>query len=271
MTEISGGAQLPFYGEVPAENVTSTLENYQPNDEHQQYALDLARTFVETDQTPAGLLLTGAPGNGKTHLAVGIGRAAAERGNRAAFIRFNDGLPSFDAIASIPNAPIGGWWDRIPKLTNSIDVLIVDDVPGSMAPGARGYLQQLVLAYNESGKKLVMTSNQSPTHLVTQISERAKDSIITTDKSTAVAERILQTYKTVEFTGLSYRDRQPKWWDGVEPPVAAPQSTSESQLGADTDITQLFGRVILQIAEAAGVQTTEVERLAEFLVREQNT
>jgi DNA replication protein DnaC len=271
MTEISSGAQLPFYGEVPVENAASALDNYRVTDEQQQYALDLARGFVETDQTPAGLLLTGAAGNGKTHLAVGIARAVAEQGKTAAFVSFDGGLPSFDAISTIPGVPIDGWWDHISRLTESVDLLVIDDVPGTMAPGARGYLQQLVLASHEAGKKMVMTSDQQPSHLVTQIAEQHRDSVITTDKSEAVRERIAQTYQIVEFASGSFRNAQPKWWDDIKRRQYEPRSPGELQAPGSPEFARLVGSILLKIAEATGVSTDETAQLAEILAREQNT
>lgn len=71
-----------------------TLENFQPCP-HTKAALLLARCYVEefgpankllTDNRPAGMLMSGTVGTGKTHLAVGIAKAIARRGFRPLFV-----------------------------------------------------------------------------------------------------------------------------------------------------------------------------------------
>ncbi len=56
---------------IPTENKGNTFENFQAKTSEQTQALILCEKLVENKaQKPAGLILSGAPGNGKTHLAV---------------------------------------------------------------------------------------------------------------------------------------------------------------------------------------------------------
>jgi DNA replication protein DnaC len=270
MSESYGDTQLPFAGNVPAENLNSTLDNYTVTTEHQAYAKALAEAFVDTAQVPAGLLLAGTAGSGKSHLAVGIARRVAERGGSAAFLSFDDDSPNFESIADPPNP--WGWWSSIPELVDRFDVIVIDDMPGDMMAGVRNALRELVLASYNAGKKLVITSNQPTANVVQQIAETPESGSSRTDKAIAVSERMAQFWQTVEFEGESYRATQPKWWEGVQRPITMPRTLDEVavQIRDSRQFPRLLASLLLRIAEALGTEGSEIDELTALLARERN-
>lgn len=277
MAEIQGENQGALLGDLPSDNLNSTLDNYDPSrntyPEEGVYALGLARALVALEPgKPAGLLLTGRPGTGKTHLAVGIGRAIAEQGGRAAFVRFHDrGLE----LSDIPR-PAGniGWEYDLGEMVAAHDVLIFDDVPGEMMPGAQRSLQALAVSSYSQGKRVVMTSNHSAPEIINQLAQPAASEFGASDISAAVRERIRQTWSLVEFRGESFRSGQEKWYKGIERPEDSPTINEAvraagqlEEVQAEETVVRAMAEILLHMAATEGVPQAKRDALQAALDR----
>lgn len=262
-------------GNIPSDNLESTLDNYDPSrntyPEEGVYARNLARALVELETgKPAGLLLTGESGNGKTHLAVGIGRALAERGDKVAFTKFEGN--NWD-LRSIPGGLPGvGWGSDIEGFTEAHDAFIFDDLPGDMAPGWRRALQEITLASYNQGKRVVMTSNQLAPKIIEQLARPGTGELGELDAGPALKERIRQTWNLVEFRGESFRSGQDKWYADVERPADAPTIDQAVRAAAELDKQQRENTLLRALAAAlvpvvvkAGVAQPQVQDLKDAL------
>jgi DNA replication protein DnaC len=254
-----------FVGNVATENATSNLYNYYPANEEGEYAHALAKEIVVLEEG-AGLLLVGAPGNGKSHLAVGIARAVVENGGRAAFIPFRKGGLDFDVLPPYPTNSSNSWQSDAELLVSLFDLIALDDLPGKMSTGTRIFVRQLVVAAFNQGKKLVFSSNRPTSEVVRQIAERS-DGKHDHDIAVGVVERMLQTWQTVEFTGESYRSTRPKWWRRIPRPASMPNTLGDlaAEMAAAADYPRLLGAAIVEIAEHVGASGPNLANLSETL------
>ena len=119
----------------------------------------------------------------------------------------------------------------------------------------------------QQAKKLVITSNEPPVNIALQIAESVDNGLGSVNKALAVLERMKQTWQTVEFTGPSYRDNQPKWWRNVERPPTMPRSLEElaAQARNSADFPRILGAAILEIARTIGAEGQSLEELARLL------
>lgn len=275
MAEIHDKNQGALLGDLPSDNLESTLDNYDPSrntfPEEGVYAQNLARALVEVPQgTPAGLLLTGEPGNGKTHLAIGIGRAVAEQGGKAAFTKF---AGSQWSLSSVPGGDPGvGWYSQLDKFVTAHDVLIFDDLPGDMAPGWRKVLQNIIVASYDQGKSVVMTSNHPAPEVIEQLARRSSGDTGASDVGPAVRERIRQAWNLVEFRGESFRSRQQKWYSDIARPEDSPTIDQAVRVAAELDkqhreqtLLQAIGVALVPLLTSAGIPLPQLQRLKEEL------
>ncbi|HSX30622.1 MAG TPA: ATP-binding protein [Candidatus Saccharimonadales bacterium] len=269
MPEVVGDSQpLPFAGIVPVKLAGKTFENFDVRNVDEAYAVDLVHRLIETEDPPAGVMIVGPGGTGKSHLAVSTAREYAERGGRAAFVSFTGGMPNFRAIPSSSGRHT--WHGHMTELVAEYGLVVVDDIPGSMSPGARVELRELVLASHDAGTKLLFTSNQPVEHLVQQISEMPVTGYTWTDAAAAAAERIEQYWETVEFTGDSYRAHEGKWYAGIQRPATMPRSLGELavQIRDSGEFPRLFAAILLDLAVIVGSDIPEVEAMRQLLERE---
>ena len=81
---------------IPPRYREATLENFNTDGEHEPYlfrAWSSCRKFVASyplDTNGTGLLLTGKPGIGKTHLAIGVLKGLMERGATGVFCHYHE-------------------------------------------------------------------------------------------------------------------------------------------------------------------------------------
>ncbi len=74
---------------IPKENEANTFETYDPNTENQKEMLSLAKKFanhVINKTEKAGLIMTGQPGIGKTHLTHAIIKQVAKSGKKVCYL-----------------------------------------------------------------------------------------------------------------------------------------------------------------------------------------
>lgn len=86
---------------IPVRFAERTLENFVATTSAQENALRVAKEYA--DDFPAALwagrclVLTGKPGTGKTHLAIGIAHAAIGQGSSAVFVTVSEAIRTFRA------------------------------------------------------------------------------------------------------------------------------------------------------------------------------
>jgi DNA replication protein DnaC len=177
---------------------------YQPSIDKKQLQSLSACHFVELGEN---LVILGPPGVGKTHLAVGLGLKAIERGYRVLF------TTAAVLIAALTRALAEGRLDDKLKLYTVPRLLIVDEI-GYLPIDRQGanLFFQLISRRYERGP-MILTSNQS----FGSWGEVFGDRII----ATAILDRILHHAITLNIRGNSYRLKDKLKAGLVRPPEAS--------------------------------------------------
>lgn len=137
------------------------------------------------------LILTGAPGTGKTHLATGIGYEACKQGLEVRFYRVSD------LADELEKAWIEGKLSQLRNRFKGVDLIILDEM-GYVPFNKEGaeLLFQLISDWYEQ-KSLIITSNLE----FSQWNRIFSDSRLTA----ALVDRVIHHAHILNFTGDSFR------------------------------------------------------------------
>ncbi len=192
---------------IPPRFLDAEFETFHPIHESQAYALDLAVQFARAyPQVESGLFWVGPTGVGKTHLAVAVLKALAQRDVPVLFCDCNELLTqlrrSYGREASVSEA------DLIRPLVET-EVVLLDDLGAHRASEWVFDVLFSVINYRYNHRKpLLVTSNL----IVDRPGEDVR-SLLVSRLSQRVYSRLAEMCLIVEVRGPDYRVeiRQPAW------------------------------------------------------------
>lgn len=151
--------------------VTDTDKKRQKLNAMKRYADEFGNSIQETG---GGLILTGNPGTGKTHLAIGLGRDLAKLGFFCVYKNLSGIIRDVRATWSSENKSE----DEVINRLKSVDLLIIDEI-GAQAgsDNERNIIFEIINGRYERVKPTVIISNYSIAEVADFISERSVDRI----------------------------------------------------------------------------------------------
>jgi DNA replication protein DnaC len=172
---------------VPERYWTESLETFKTESDEQRYALEQSRRFLEAVKSGkfCTLILLGAAGTGKTHLACGIVREAGGLYRLSSAIveeiRRAKSFNSRDTEADI----IDGY--------GRASLLVIDEIGRGFATAEEQYmLYQIINERYNRRKPTILIGNQIKRDFLNYI-------------GIAAADRLTESAQVVEFAGRSYR------------------------------------------------------------------
>lgn len=137
------------------------------------------------------IILVGAPGTGKTHLASALGRSACEKGYEVRFYRVSH------LVEELESALSNGRLTSFRKKLEKVDLIILDEM-GYLPFGKEGaeLLFQIISECYEQ-KSLIITSNLE----FSQWNRIFSDSRLTA----ALVDRLIHHAHVISYTGTSFR------------------------------------------------------------------
>jgi DNA replication protein DnaC len=149
------------------------------------------------------ILFLGAPGVGKSHLAIGLGMRVAEEGKQPYFIH------AITLVDKLKTAFKEYRFDAVMRFFRSVDLLIIDEL-GYLPLDLEGskLLFELISSRYEKGS-IILTSNRP----FSEWDKVFSDHVI----ATAILDRILHHSHIVNIRGKSYRLKEKMksgLWDG---------------------------------------------------------
>lgn len=169
-----------------------SVEDYDfdfPNSINKSRILDLATlSFMDKNEN---LVFIGPPGVGKSHLAVGIGLKACERGKSVLFVN------AIELVDDLYNAIQAGTLKQKFVKLSKIDLIIIDDI---------GYLKMDKEKESIFFQLIRQRYEKSSLIVTTNLPFNRWDEIFTSElAASAVLDRLLHHSHVISITGDSYR------------------------------------------------------------------
>lgn len=161
---------------IPPRFKSCTLDNYEADNEGQERALKRIRWFCETWEerkwVGSGLIFSGQPGTGKTHLAVSIAHHVIREGTTALFSTVGDAMRSIRRTYDDRSSSEGEAINRF--VTPGL--LILDEIGAALgSEHEKVMLFEIINKRYEHVKSTILMSNLSVDELKTFLGERIMD------------------------------------------------------------------------------------------------
>lgn len=155
---------------IPKKFWDKTFDNYVPLSNDTRNALSVCKKYSQFQawKTGSNLILLGAYGTGKTHLAAAIIRSAISKGNNAVLV----------TAPSLASGTIDDIRERF-KCIRDVDLIAIDDFSNESEHKLIAQeIFELINYRYEAEKGLVMTSNLSPNELKESLGDRVFDRVL---------------------------------------------------------------------------------------------
>ena len=166
------------------------------------------------------MLLLGPPGVGKTHLAIGIGRAAIRQGYSVRFIT------ATALLTTLMDARENGDWDACLREFARPQLLIIDEFGYLPVDASAAHLLFQVVATRYEQGSVLLTSNQA----ISDWGRVLGDAVV----ATAILDRLLHHSQVMSIRGESYRLRE-KRRSGLVTSRTAAQNSVPDEPGAPAE------------------------------------
>ncbi len=191
---------------IPRRYKHCSLDNYDPLNLSQVRALAVARRFVERyPGLSRGLMFTGDPGTGKTHLATSVLRALASRIQEdILFVDFQSILPAHKTTAADSEARRSH-----ERHLERVTLLVIDNFGvGSTSAENLCLVQQLLDARLQQGRLTIFTGESIKCRSLFQgraSSKASQTQVFLSALHPELLMRLLSALKVVAMTGDDYR------------------------------------------------------------------
>lgn len=162
---------------VPEKYLTRSFENYRAETDAQQRALEISQRFAnhfsQFKRTGAGLIMTGRPGTGKTHLACAIANQLVGAGSSVLFITVSKMIRKIRETYRRDSAHTE---QQIIDSLRDVDLLIIDEV--GIQRGTESEEHLLFEVLNERNAVFgptIILSNLTVEEIKAYVGERALD------------------------------------------------------------------------------------------------
>lgn len=185
-----------------------TFTSYKPQNADQDKAKKAMMNFVmrfddDREDRKTSMLLAGAYGLGKTHLACAVANNLIQQGKKVVF-----GTPSqlINAVQDSYNR-VEAWEmttrQVMDKFTKA-DLLIIDDLgKDRVTEFGIGRIYEIVDGRYSQGLPMLITTNESSTALVKRLTPKDGDSMT----AGAIIDRLFEVADIFQLTGRSYRQK----------------------------------------------------------------
>ncbi|WP_345554882.1 ATP-binding protein, partial [Paraliobacillus ryukyuensis] len=170
--------------------VNATFESYEPTNQDQHNAKQIATEYANNFNGVGNLLFSGTYGTGKSHLSVSITKALMEKGKTCVFISFPKLLTK---IKDTYNNE-GPTEDQLMAAMKNVDLLVIDDI-GAEQRTQWTTAKLFEIIDDRAGKATIYTTNLNSKELSDWVGERN-------------FSRIMENTQPIKLNGNDYRRKQ---------------------------------------------------------------